>query len=140
MANFLKFSIVTPDQVVYEDEISQATIPTKVGEITVLANHTPLVSTLSYGELRIKKSSGEEVGFAVSQGVIEVRPGSELIVLTNFALHAREIDIAEAEKARARAEEILKDEEALSKEDFAHFETSLMREIAKIKTGRRWLK
>jgi F-type H+-transporting ATPase subunit epsilon len=138
MKHTLAFSVVTPDRVVYQAEIKEATIPTKDGEITVLANHAPLVSLLSTGEMRVKKDGDNEVSFAISGGVLEVRPGSELIILTDFAEHAAEIDLEEAEKARLRAEELLQREETMSKEDIAHFESMLEREIIRLRVGEKY--
>ena len=45
----IKFKIATPEKVVYEDEVDQATLPTKMGEITILPNHIPVVSSLVAG-------------------------------------------------------------------------------------------
>ena len=65
MTHKLSFTVVTPEKIIYEAEIDSATIPTKEGEITVLANHTPLVSLLSSGEMIIKKNKDEKFHFGV---------------------------------------------------------------------------
>jgi len=135
--NTLSFKIITPDRTVYEDEVKQVTIPTSSGEITVLAHHTPLVSLLIVGEVRVEKPDGARLSFFVNQGIVEVRKDNALYLLTDLAQPASEINIEEAEKARAQAEKMLSKGDKLVKEDFAHFEGELARELAKIKIGSR---
>ena len=80
----IKFKIVTPEKVVYEADIDSVSLPTEQGEITVLPNHIPLVSTVVAGELVVRK--GNEVQpMAVSGGFVEVRAGNEVIVLAGPA-------------------------------------------------------
>ena len=76
------------------------------GEMGILPHHSPLLTTLKAGVLRVRRAGVEEV-FAISGGVMEVRP--EIVtVLADAAERAEEIDIARAEEARQRAEETLK--------------------------------
>ena len=70
--NILQFKIATPEKVVYEDEIKQASIPTTSGEVTILPNHIPLVSVLQAGEIKITDKDGEH-DLAVAGGFLEVR-------------------------------------------------------------------
>ncbi len=139
MAGEFKLTIITPEQVVYEADIISATIPTRAGEITVMARHMPLVSVLSSGEIKIKKKD-HQIFFAVSRGVLEVRPGlaggnNQVVILTDFAEHYEEIDLAAAQAGRDRAAAMLAEKDKLSAEDFAHFEAMLERELARIKIG-----
>ena len=53
--NKIDFTIATPERVVYQNEVDQITLNTKMGEITVLPSHVPLVSSLMPGEILIKK-------------------------------------------------------------------------------------
>lgn len=130
MKKDLHFKIVTPDGVVYEDHIDQATIPTKAGEITVLANHAPVVSVLKAGPIVVKK--GEQfVHLAVSHGFLEVRPGSELVIISNTAERAEEIDI---DRARTRAEKLLSEKDKEDATDFARLQAVIDRDLARVKT------
>ena len=79
--NKINFKIVTPERVVYESEIDQATIPTVQGEITILPNHISLVGVLKPGELMIKKGK-EEIAMAVSGGMIEVAKNKVIVFLS----------------------------------------------------------
>ena len=83
--NKLSLKIITIDKVAFEGEAIAATVPAKDGLITVYANHTPLISVLSSGVLSVKKENGEKTDFKISEGVLEVRQGSNVLVLTDKA-------------------------------------------------------
>ena len=55
MSKKIHFQIVTPEKVVYKDDVDSIALPTQIGEITVLPNHAPLISSLKSGEAIIKK-------------------------------------------------------------------------------------
>ncbi|MDD5146182.1 MAG: F0F1 ATP synthase subunit epsilon [Candidatus Pacebacteria bacterium] len=130
----IKFKIVTPERIVFEDEVDQATLPTSEGEITVLPKHIPLVSVLKPGELLLKKNK-KEIPMAVSGGLIEVGK-NEIVVLADTAEHAYEIDEQRAEEAKRRAEEMMK---TASREmvDNAALVSNLEKELARLKVVRR---
>ncbi|MBU3895769.1 ATP synthase F1 subunit epsilon, partial [Patescibacteria group bacterium] len=88
----IAFKIITPERVIYEDEIERLTVPTESGEITVLAKHAPLVSLLKPGEIRLKKD-GNTIVMAVSTGFLEIRPNSQVYILADTAERAEDIDI-----------------------------------------------
>ena len=102
----IELKIITPEKLAYEDSVSEITIPTEDGIITVLPDHAPLVSILKHGELRIKKDD-KETSLAVSVGVLEVRKKSRVVVLAGTTERVEEIDIKRAEEAYARAEKLL---------------------------------
>jgi len=68
----IHFEIVTPERVVLKEEVMQITVPTMMGEITVLPNHIPLVASLQPGVIEIKKKDGLPEVMSVSGGFIEV--------------------------------------------------------------------
>jgi F-type H+-transporting ATPase subunit epsilon len=98
----IDFQIATPEKVVYKDQVSQITLPTKAGEITILPNHLPLVSVIAPGVIKIVKD-GEEKFLAVGEGFIEVKPGNRVIIIAENSETAEEIDVARADRARRRA-------------------------------------
>ncbi|MFA6255180.1 MAG: F0F1 ATP synthase subunit epsilon [Patescibacteria group bacterium] len=132
----LKFKIVTPEKVVFEQEIDQVTLPTQTGQITVLPNHIPLLSALQAGELVIK-SDGKETPLAIAGGFVEVKPDSEIVVLTENAEHAQEIDIARAEEAKKRAEDLLKNTKDKEAVDYTALTAKIERELARLKVARK---
>ena len=100
----IKFEIATPERVVLKEEITQVSVPTVEGEITVFPGHLPLVSILKPGVLELKKVDASTEIISVSGGFIEVLH-DKIIILADTAERAEEIDIARAEEARKRAEE-----------------------------------
>lgn len=133
----IKFSIVTQERVVYQDEVDQVTVTTQAGEITILPRHTALVSILKAGEMRIKKGDNE-VLLAVAGGVLEVRPSRRVVILAERAEKAEEIDIERAEKARQRAEELFNQKEQISNIEYANLQAVLEKELARVKVGRKY--
>lgn len=98
--------VVTQDGLLYEESAAEMVIiPGSEGEIGVLPHHPPMLTTLGYGELRIKKQDCED-GFIVYGGIAEVRPG-HVIVLADMAAPSYAADVLEAEKARLRAQNLL---------------------------------
>ena len=130
----LNFKIVTLEKVTYSDQIDQLTVPTETGEISVLARHTPLVSIIKPGEIRIKKD-GQTVLMAVSTGFLEIRKNSQVYILADSAERAEEIDIEAAKAARARAEELLKEKQHRTDVDFAKLQAIINRETARLKVA-----
>ena len=133
----MKFKIVTPDGVIYEDEIESVSLPTLNGEITILPHHIPLISVIKAGEIRIVKDN-HETGIAVSSGVIEVRESGEVIVIADTAERAEHIDIERAEQARQRAEELMKQEKFADDRQFATLQAQMEKELARIRVGKKY--
>lgn len=133
----LKFKIVTPEKVIYENEISQVSIPTMSGEVTILPNHIPLVSVLKAGELRIKDKNGEH-NMAVSGGFLEVRGNNEIVILADHAERVDEIDITKTEEAKQRAEEQMKNIKDVQDVDYARLQAVIDRELNKIKIAKKY--
>ena len=101
----IRLEIVTPERAILTDDVDLVIAPASEGYVGILPHHAPLLTTLGPGELRIKKG-GTETSLAVFGGFMDVRP-DRVIVLTEAAEHADEIDEARAEQARARAREVL---------------------------------
>ena len=133
----LNFKIVTPEGIVYQDEIAQATIPTMDGEITILPDHVPLVSILKTGELRVKDKEGEHV-MALAGGFLEMRGNNELVLLADNAERAEHIDVDRAEQARKRAEELMKQAENVADVDFAKLQAMIDREMNRLRVARKY--
>jgi F-type H+-transporting ATPase subunit epsilon len=102
----LHLEIVTTERTVFDGPADMVTVPGGGGEMGILPNHAPVLSTLKSGELRVK--TGAEVQeFAIGGGFIDIH-NNRVIILADSAERADEIDIARAEAARMRAEDILK--------------------------------
>ena len=130
----IHFNIVTPERVVFEEDVDAVTLPTADGEITVLPHHIPLVSLLKAGEVLIKKGN-EKIPLAVSSGVIEV-DGKSIVVLADTAERADELEEEKIEKARAAAKTLMNAKRG-DEEGFAEATAGLERELARLKVVRR---
>ncbi len=78
----LKVAIIGKDKIAYEGDAEAVFVPTKTGIIEIMPNHTQLVSALGAGEIIVKNGSNENK-FSVTGGVLEVRPGSNVIILAD---------------------------------------------------------
>jgi len=135
------FKIVTPEGVIYDDNILKVTVPTNAGEITILPDHAPIVSVLKAGELTItKEDSAEKVELAVSTGILEIRPSGEIYILADTAERAEHIDLERAETARKRAEELLKKHKDVEDVQFAAIMAKIEKELARISVAKRYRK
>ena len=101
----LHLEIVTPERLAYEDDVDMVLVPGIDGELGILPHHTPLVSLLGVGELKIRKAGGEE-SFAIAGGFLQVRP-DKVVVMAETADLASDIDLEKAQEARAEAERAL---------------------------------
>jgi len=134
----INLSIVTPEKTVYTNEVQSVTLPTGGGEITVLPNHIPMVSTVVTGEIRAKLADGEIQSFAISSGIIEIQPSSKVVILADRSELATEIDIERAEEAYKRAKEAMERKDVLeTEEDFVHMK-NLEKEFNRIAVAKKW--
>ena len=129
----IKLDIVTAERVVYSEDVDVVTAPGVEGQLGILPHHAPLMTMLLPGELQVRQG-GEEISMAISGGFLEVRP-DRIIVLADAAERADEIDIARAEEAKRRAEEMLK--RPIPEVDMARAEAALRRSLARLKVGAR---
>ena len=100
--------IVTQEKMVFEEpEADMVIIPAAEGEMGVLPRHAPVLTTLGFGELIVRKGRAEE-RFAIYGGVVDVRP-DKVVVLADLAESSYDIDLESVEAARARASELMKE-------------------------------
>ena len=136
----IKLKIVTPERVVYENEVGQATLPVTDGEVTILPNHRSYIASLKPGEIILKEKNKEkEINLAISGGFIEFH-NNELIILADTAERAEEIDLKRAEEARKRAEDIKKRRVSMDEMEYARAAVALEKELARVKVAKRYLK
>ncbi len=132
----INFKIATPERIVYQDEVDQVTLPTKMGEITVLPNHLPLVSSLNPGEILIKKGEAE-VPLAVSGGFMELN-NNQMVILADTAERVEEIDAERAEAGRARVKDLLEQKRGEEAVDYTALAAKLEKELARLKVARKY--
>ena len=130
----LHLEIVTPERLAYEDDVDMVLVPGIDGELGILPHHTPLVSLLGVGELKIRKGGSEE-SFAIAGGFLQVRP-DKVVVMAETADLASEIDLEKAQQARAEAERAL-DAGYVEGADLAAARAELQRALIRIRVAER---
>ncbi len=133
----IKFEIVTPEKSVLKRDIVSATIMTTSGEITVLADHIPLVTVLKPGVLEMKDEDGEIEIMSLSGGFMEVMR-DKIVVLADTAERASELDENRIEEARLRAEVRKKEVSNVDQVQFTNISAQLDKELARSKALNRW--
>lgn len=103
----IKCEIVSQDRMVYSGMVDMVVLPGVEGVMGILPNHSPVLTTLSYGIITVVTPSERDY-FTVAGGVAEVQP-DQVTILADAAENVEEIDETRAEKAKQRAEQFLKD-------------------------------
>jgi len=137
--NLINFEIVTPEKTVLKEKAKRVTLPTRDGEISILAHHLPLVSIIQPGVIEIETEKGEIEIMSVSGGFVEVLK-DKVVVLADTAERALEIDADRAEEARKRAEELKKQLTTADTLRFTELNTVIAKELARSHAVRRWKK
>jgi len=133
MAETLRLEIVTPEAVVYSEDVDMVTLPSVEGQMGILPQHVGLMTQLVPGEIIVRKD-GHDQFLAVGEGLVEVT-GKRVAILTDMAVAADKIDEARVEEARQRAEARLR--EKISDEEVASVNASLARSLAQLHVKRR---
>jgi F-type H+-transporting ATPase subunit epsilon len=133
MADTLRLEIVTPDAIVYSEDVEMVTFTSVEGELGILPQHVGLMTQLVPGEMIVRRGGHDEF-LAVGDGLVEVTR-RRVSILTNMAIAADKIDEARVEEARKRAEARLR--EKLSAEEIASTNASLAHSLAQLHVKRR---
>lgn len=134
----IRCEIVSQDKMVFEDDVDIVVLPGSAGEMGILPHHAPLLTTLKYGVIKVRKSGVEEV-FTVAGGVAEIQPDI-VTVLADAAENVVEIDIDRAEAARKRAQEALEKGAPEGTDSFLAIEAALRRSNLRLDAVRRYKK
>jgi len=132
----IRCEIVTQDRPLFQGDVDIVVAPGTEGEMGILPNHAPLLTTLKYGPLRVRHHGREEV-FAIAGGVMEVQPDL-VTVLADIGENVEEIDIARAEAARRRAEELLQQGPPPDTQAYLALEAALRRSNLRLEVARRY--
>jgi F-type H+-transporting ATPase subunit epsilon len=99
--------VVSAEELIYSGEARFVALPGEAGELGILAGHTPLITRIKPGAVRIERPDGasnEEDFVFVAGGVLEVQPG-HVTVLADTAIRGKDLDEAKAQEALKQAEE-----------------------------------
>lgn len=128
----LDVEVVTGERAVLsETDADMVIVPGADGVLGILPSHAPLITTLTAGELRIKKGTTEQ-SIVVFGGFAEITP-NKVVILADTAERAEEIDVARAEAARKRAEDAVANvKDAV---ELASAEAALRRAVVRLKVA-----
>lgn len=107
----MRVEIVSAEQEVFSGEASMLIATAEAGDVGIYPQHTPMLTRLKAGDVRLQIEGGEEEVIYISGGILEVTP-KIVTVLSDTAMRADDIDEAEALKAKEKAEQALKDTKA----------------------------
>ena len=108
MANTIHVDVVSAEESIFSGEAKFVALPGENGELGILPRHTPLITRIKPGAVRIERAdNGEEEFVFVAGGILEVQPGA-VTVLADTAIRGHDLDEAKANEAKKAAEEALK--------------------------------
>lgn len=128
--NLLQLNIVTPERSMVNDKVNQVNIPGSEGDLGILYDHAPILTTMRPGQLSYEKDS-ETIYLVVSGGYLEVTD-NRVTVLAETAEFLSEIDRDRAEKSKTEAESLLTN--AQTEEEFRDAQLKLFRAIARLES------
>jgi F-type H+-transporting ATPase subunit epsilon len=132
----IRCEIVSQDHLVFEGDADIVILPGIEGEMGILPNHAPLLSTLGMGIIKVRLGDQEEI-FTVTGGVVEVQPDI-VTVLANASENVDEIDVARAEAAKKRAEEILAQPPEEDLDEYLALEAAIRRSNLRLNSVKRY--
>jgi F-type H+-transporting ATPase subunit epsilon len=127
--NTIHCDIVSAEDQIFSGEVEMVIASGELGELGIAPRHAQLITRLKPGTVRVKLPNGEEQGFYVSGGIMEVQPNL-VTILSDTALRAKDIDEAKAKAAKEEAERALanKDKDM----DIAQAQAKLAQAIAQL--------
>lgn len=118
----IKVDVVSAEQSLFSGEAKFVSLPGESGELGVLPGHTPLITRVRPGTVKIVMTDDTEESIFVAGGLLEIQP-NHVTVLSDTAIRAADLDEAKAEEARRQAEETLRN--AKDKTDIASVQAEL---------------
>ena len=130
----MRFRLVTPERVLFDEEAASVTLPTSEGEITILPGHATLAALLKAGIVKLKHMESHETDVAVSAGFINIDK-DVVTALADTAERGEELDLSVIEEAKRRAEELMKNTSRRDDVAFASAAAGLERELARYRVA-----
>ncbi len=103
-----RLSVVTPERVIYEENVVSIIAPGEVGYLGIMSNHAPIITSLKPGKLTVKDGSGKEINLALSGGFLE-NSKNTCTILADSAEFAEQIDLDRARESLKRAKQRISD-------------------------------
>ncbi len=132
----IRCEIVSQDRMVYQDDVDIVVLPGTEGEMGILPHHSPLLTTLRFGLIKVRSHNEEHV-FTVAGGVAEIQP-TIVTILADAAENVQEIDVARAEAAKQRAAEELAAVKVEDVDAYLALEAALRRSNLRLEAAKRY--
>ena len=133
--NTIHVDVVSAEESIFSGEARFVALPGETGELGIYPRHTPLITRIKAGSVRIEKADGSEEFIFVAGGLLEVQPKC-VTVLSDTAIRGKDLDDKKANAARALAEEALKN--AKGELDIARAQSELLVMAAQIAALRKF--
>jgi F-type H+-transporting ATPase subunit epsilon len=134
----IRCEIVSQDRTVFQGDVDLVVLPGVAGEMGILPHHSPVLTILKYGVIKIRHGGKEEL-FTVAGGMAEVQPDI-VTILADAAENVEEIDITRAQAAKKRAEEALAKTPPSNQDAYLAMEAALRRSNLRLDVVRRYRK
>ena len=134
----IRCEIVSQDRTVFQGDVDIVVLPGAAGEMGILPHHAPVLASLKYGVIKIRRDGKEEM-FAVAGGIAEVQPDI-VTILADAAENIEDIDIIRAKAAKKRAEEALANLKPEDHDAYLRMEAALRRSNLRLDVVRRYRK
>jgi F-type H+-transporting ATPase subunit epsilon len=135
--NTIHVDVVSAEESIFSGEARFVALPGEGGELGIYPRHTPLITRIKAGSVRIEMADGGEEFVFVAGGILEVQPDC-VTVLSDTAVRGKDLDEEKANEAKAAAEEALKN--AKSELDIAKIQSEIAIMAAEISAARKFLK
>lgn len=133
----MQVEVVSAEHEIFSGEATMLIATAEAGELGIYPQHTPLLTNLKPGDVRIQTEEGEEQVIFVSGGILEVTP-KKITVLSDTAIRAEDIDEAAALEAQRKADQAMKD--AKSDIDFAKIKAQQAQAVAQLAALKKMVK
>ncbi|MCC2954964.1 MULTISPECIES: F0F1 ATP synthase subunit epsilon [unclassified Massilia] len=129
MANTIQVDVVSAEEQIFSGQAEFVALPGEAGELGIYPRHTPLITRIRPGAVRIQVAGGGEEFVFVAGGILEVQPNG-VTVLADTAIRGGDLDEAKALEAKKQAEELMLNKE--SKIDYAKAQAEMAAAIAQL--------
>jgi F-type H+-transporting ATPase subunit epsilon len=130
MAMTIHVDIVSAEEEIFSGPANMVSAPAEMGEVGIMPRHTPLVTRLKPGEVKVQVEGQDDQFFFVSGGILEIQP-HVVTVLSDTAIRAKDLDEAAAEEAKRQAEELIADSKGDI--DYAKAQAELLEAVAQLR-------
>ncbi|GAA0404684.1 F0F1 ATP synthase subunit epsilon [Massilia aurea] len=129
MANTFQVDVVSAEEQIFSGQAEFVALPGEAGELGIYPKHTPLITRIRPGAVRIQVAGGGEEFVFVAGGILEVQPNG-VTVLADTAIRGADLDEAKATSAKKQAEDLMLNQE--SKIDYAKAQAEMAAAIAQL--------